>query len=79
MFSFGSKMFASGFLESIYNNLYTLIIGKKFAATELGYYTRANGYAQLPVATFNNALSKVTFPMFCEVQKDDERMIFIIP
>ena len=77
MFSFGSKMFASGLLESIYNNLYTLIIGKKFAATELGYYTRANGYAQLPVATFNNALSKVTFPMFCEVQKDDERMILL--
>ena len=77
MFSFGSKMFASGLLESIYNNLYTLIIGKKFATTELGYYTRANGYAQLPVATFNNALSKVTFPMFCEVQKDDERMILL--
>ena len=34
MFSFGSKMFASGLLESIYNNLYTLIIGKKFATTE---------------------------------------------
>lgn len=77
MFSFGYKMFVSGLLESIYNNLYTLIIGKKFAATELGYYTRANGYAQLPVATFNNALSKVTFPMFCEVQNDNERMILL--
>lgn len=77
LFSFGFKIFMSAMIDTIYNNLYTLIIGKKFAATELGYYTRANGYAQLPVATFNNALSKVTFPMFCEVQKDDERMILL--
>lgn len=42
MFSFGSKLLISGLLDTIYRNLFTLVIGKQFNKSDLGYYTRAD-------------------------------------
>ena len=41
LFSFGSKLLASGLLETLYRNIYTIVIGKIFSASNLGHYTRA--------------------------------------
>ena len=48
LFTFGSKLLASGLLDTIYRNIYTIVIGKKFASTDLGYFTRADQFAQFP-------------------------------
>ena len=48
LFAFGSKLLASGLLDTIYRNIYTIVIGKKFASTDLGYFTRADQFAQFP-------------------------------
>lgn len=73
-FSFGSKLLISGLLDTLYNNIYPIVIGKKFSATDLGYYGRADGYAALPSITITGMLSKVTFPVLCEIQEDDKRL-----
>ena len=74
LFGFGSKLMLSGVLDVLGNNLFTLIIGKKFAASSLGYYTRAYGYAYLPVGVLSGVLSRVTLPMLSRIQDDDERL-----
>lgn len=74
LFGFGSKLMLSGVLDVLGNNLFTLIIGKKFAASSLGYYTRAYGYAYLPVGVLSGVLSRVTLPMLSRIQEDDERL-----
>lgn len=74
LFSFGSKMLASGLIATTYDNIYPIIIGRLFSAKELGYYTRAYGYATLPSGTVTVLLSRVTFPLLCEIQNDDERL-----
>ena len=51
MFSFGSKLLVSGLIDTTYRNIYLLIIGKYFSATELGYYTRADQFKNLPSRT----------------------------
>ncbi len=48
LFAFGSKLLASRLLDTIYRNIYTIVIGKKFASTDLGYFTRADQFAQFP-------------------------------
>ena len=48
LFAFGSKLLASGLLDTIYRNIYTIVIGKKFASTDLGYFPRADQFAQFP-------------------------------
>ncbi|WP_297904428.1 lipopolysaccharide biosynthesis protein [uncultured Parabacteroides sp.] len=77
LFGFGSKLMLSSVLDVFGNNLYTLIIGKYFSASSLGYYTRAFGYASLPCNVFSGVLSRVTLPMLSQIQNDDERLAFI--
>ncbi len=74
LFGFGSKLLASGLIDTIYNNIYPIIIGKKFSAADLGQYTRADGYAHLPATTVTGVLGRVTFPLLCQIQDDDARL-----
>jgi O-antigen/teichoic acid export membrane protein len=73
-FKFGYKLTLSGLLNAIYQNLYNLIIGKYFSATQLGYYTRAQTMQMFPVQNLSTALNKVTYPMFATIQEDDKRL-----
>lgn len=74
LFSFGSKLLASGILETTYNNIYPIIVGKLFSAASLGHYTRALHFAQFPSANITGILQRVTFPVLCSIQDDDERL-----
>lgn len=77
LFSFGSKLMVSGLVDTVYKNIYTLVIGKKFSATELGYFTRADQFAQFPAASLTGIVLRVTFPVLSELQNEDERLKFI--
>lgn len=74
LFGFGSKLLASALLDTIYNNIYQIVIGKIFKASDLGYYTRAKGFSDMASANVTGILQKVTFPILCQVQNEDERL-----
>ena len=73
-FNFGYKMTLSGILNTLYLNLYTIIIGKFFSATQVGFYSRAYSLRQLPVQNISTALNKVTYPMFSSINHDDKKL-----
>ena len=74
LFSFGSKMLASGLLDTIYNNIYTIVIGKCFSSTSLGVYSRASGLAEYPSSNITGVLQSVTFPVLSQIQNEEERL-----
>ncbi len=74
MFSFGSKLLASSIIDTTYSNLYPLIIGRLFSAKDLGFYARASSYATLPASTIASLIGKVTFPVLCEIQNENDRL-----
>lgn len=74
LFSFGSKLLASALLETIYNNVYTLVIGKVYSSSSLGLYSRASGLAQYPSSNITSVLQAVTFPVLCSIQNDEKRL-----
>ena len=74
MFSYSSKLLISGLIDTIYNNIYTLVIGKKFTESDLGYYTRADGYSQFPSSSITMVLSRVAFPILSSIQDDNEKL-----
>mgnify|MGYP001554935899 CR=1 FL=1 len=73
-FKFGYKITLSGLLNTIFNNIYQIIIGKFFVAADVGFYTRADSLKQLPVTNISSALNKVTYPLFASIQNDDLRL-----
>lgn len=74
LFSYGSKLLASGLLDTVYNNLYTIVIGKKFTSASLGVYARADHLAQFPAVNITGILQRVTFPVLSTIQTEDERL-----
>lgn len=68
LFGFGSKLLASGLLNTIFENLYYLVIGKYFSAQQLGYYTRALTFANLPSANINGVIQRVSYPVLAKIQ-----------
>lgn len=74
LFGFGSKLLVSGLIDTLYRNIYYLVIGKYFSAQELGYYTRAEGFKNLPSQNLNSIVSRVTYPVLSSMQDDIPRL-----
>jgi O-antigen/teichoic acid export membrane protein len=64
----------SSLLNTAYSNLYTLFIGKKYSADNLGYYTRADQFAVFPATTFTDIVSRVAYPLLCKSQGDKKEL-----
>ena len=75
MFSYGSKLMASGLLHTLYTNASTLVIGKFYTPAELGFYDRGYKIAAFPSLRFGDILHQVTFPILAKLQDDNVRLI----
>lgn len=74
LFTFGSKLLASGLLDTLYGNLVPLLVGKFYSATSLGLYSRALGLGNYPSSNITSVIQNVTFPVLSSIQNDDERL-----
>lgn len=74
LFSFGSKLLISRLLDTLYNNIYTLIVGKVFSSTILGTYAKAQALAEFPSITLTGVLQNVTFPVLSTIQNEENRL-----
>ena len=74
MFSYGWKLLCSSLLDTVYNNIYSLIIGKFYTASDLGYYNRGKQFPMLIIQNINSAIDSVLFPVLSEMQTDTKRL-----
>ena len=74
LFGFGSKLLVGGLIDTIYRNVYYLIIGKFFSAQELGFYTKADDFQRLPSQNINAIISRVSYPILSIIQSDIPRL-----
>ncbi len=75
LFNFGSKLLIASIITSIYSNIYNLVIGKQFAASTLGLYTRAQQFSSFVGTNVSGVLQRVSFPILSEIQDDNKRLI----
>lgn len=73
-FSFGSKLTLSGILDCIYNNAYSLLIGKFYSPTDLAYYSKGARLAAVAPTTACGMIGQVTFPILATLQDDNDRL-----
>lgn len=77
LFNFGSKLLASGLLDTLYRNIYLIVIGKVFKASDLGYYTRSQQFSQFASSNISGIIQRVTFPVLCTIQNEEERLALV--
>lgn len=70
MFSFGSKVFSANILNQLYFNLYNVLIGKLYSATDLSYFTRASSYSTLIPTNISGVIQGALFPLLTKVQEN---------
>lgn len=76
-FSYGSKLLVASLIHTIYSQMYPLVIGKQFNASDLGYVSRAQGFNDIAAGTMNGILGSVAFPVLSRIQDDDEKLLSI--
>lgn len=73
-FTFGYKLLLSGLINTIFNNLYYIIIGKYFTPTDLGYYTRADNFQKLPSKNITNVVQRVSYPILASINNNPSQL-----
>ncbi|MBU3127162.1 lipopolysaccharide biosynthesis protein [Clostridium tagluense] len=74
LFGFGWKLLVSGLINTLYNNLYFLIIGKVFSTVELGYYTNAQKLRDTASQSITTSVQKVSYPVLSSIKEDEETL-----
>ena len=74
LFNFGSKSLLSSLIDYGFNKAYDIIIGRRFSPASLALYNRAYTTSGLFKDTFFNVFSGVTFPVFVQMQDDNDRL-----
>ena len=74
LFGFGWKMMASGILDSLWTQLYQVIVGKFYSPATLGQYTRAKGFSQMFSLNLTGVIQRVTYPVLSDIQNEKDRM-----
>lgn len=76
LWPFSSCMMATYLLNTVFDNVYSVIIGRLYQPAVLGQFTRASGLAQLPGGTATDVITNVTLPAFSRMQNDTARLKF---
>ena len=72
LFSFGWKILVASLINTIYNDIRQLIIGKQYSSTDLAFYNKGKQFPNLLVTNLNTAIDSVLFPVMSEEQKNKD-------
>lgn len=72
LFSYSWKLLVSSLLDTVYNNLRSLIIGKVYSASDLAYYNRGKSWPNLIVENVNSSIDSVLLPSMASAQDSTE-------
>ena len=74
LFSFGWKLLVSSLIDTIYQNLRSLFIGKMFNPSMLGFYNRGEQFPELIVSNINGSIQSVMLPTLASQQDNRQRV-----
>lgn len=75
LFGFGWKMMASSILDSLWTQLYQVVVGKFYSPATLGQYTRAKQFSTMFSSNLTTVIQRVTYPVLSDIQDEKERMV----
>lgn len=74
LFSYGWKILVSGLIDTLYADINSLVIGKKFDAGTLGYYNRGKQFPRFLIDGINGAVQSVLLPALSAEQDDGKKV-----
>ncbi len=74
LFSYGWKLLVSNLIDTLYQDLRSLVIGKKYSSDTLGYYNRGKQFPQFIINAVNGTVQSVMLPAMSEKQDSKEQV-----
>ena len=74
MFGFGSKLLVSGLMDTIYKNIYYIVIGRFYDPDQLGQYTRAEQIKLIFSSNLTAVVQRVSYPVLSSIQSEPVRL-----
>ncbi len=74
LFSYSWKLTVGWLVGTLHQDLYTLVVGKRFSKVTLGYYNRAGSFPQIIVKTITEVVDGVMFPAMSRIQDDQVKL-----
>jgi len=74
LYSYGWKLLVSHLIDTVYNDIRQLIIGKRYSKADLAYYNRAKQFPMFITSNINTSINSVLFPAMSSVQDKREHV-----
>ncbi len=74
LFSFGWKLLVSSLIDTVYNDIRQLIIGKLYSSDDLAFYNKGKQFPNLIVTNINTSIDSVLLPTLSQEQDDVSRV-----
>lgn len=74
LFGFGWKVLVSCLIDTVWKEIYQVVIGKCYAPAMLGQYTRAQQFASIFSSNLTSIVQRVSYPVLSSIQDDKARL-----
>ena len=74
LLGFGWKLLCSALLDTVFNNLRSLLIGKVYSSADLAYYNEGDKFPKLIVTNINTSIDSVLLPAMSKEQDNKDKV-----
>lgn len=74
LFSYGWKLLVSAILDTTYNNVRQLLIGKLYSSSDLAFYNKGKQLPELVINNINTSIDSVLLPTMSKEQEHKEKV-----
>jgi len=78
MFGFSSKLLFSTIITQIHTNIFSVLLGKFYTKTEVGYFSQGIKWSGMGIQVLNGMISGITQPILVKVKDEPEREIKVL-
>lgn len=71
---FGYKLMLSTIINSVFNYIFDILIGKFYSSSQLGFYNRASTFQKFPTMLLGRSVNRVTYPVFSKISESHDQM-----
>ena len=73
MFSFGGRLLLTAVISTVWSEIYSFIIGKVYAPSVLGQYSRADKFRNMVTSNVSIVMQRVTYPVLASIRDEKQR------
>lgn len=78
MYAFSVKLFLTNIVNQVNNNIFSVILGRLYTPSDVGYYTQSNKWMSMGMQTVAGMTNGIAQPAFAQVGDDNERLCRVL-